>query len=197
MERPRTYKLVWDKCDCCWCVHYLYMHSSRASLFAGGFWVSGVCCRLIACPFFCRQGNLAVLVGQGHHHPSSTLLTSASALVTAPIGNMWPLKAYRPSLSVARPPSTTSAASSDCPNALSPQRGSSSSRLAECGVEHTRPRAGASGPAAAIVFRVLHCACGGSLQAASLRSCPNVFDNIRARWIPFIDTDSSLSTYVY
>ncbi len=54
--------------------------------------------------------------------PSSTLLTSASALVTAPIANMWPSTSTRPtgqpSLSVARPPSTTSAASSDCPNAL-------------------------------------------------------------------------------
>ncbi len=60
-------------------------------------------------------------------------------------------------------PSTMSAASLDCPNTPSPQRGSGSSRLAECGVEHTRLRASdASGPAAEIVFRVLHCACGGS-----------------------------------
>jgi hypothetical protein len=52
----------------------------------------------------------------------------------------------------------------------------------KCGVEHTRPRAGnASGPAAAIVFRVLHCVRGGSLQVAPLRSCPNVY-NIRARY---------------
>ena len=47
------------------------------------------------------------------------------------------------------------------------------------GVEHTRPRAGnASGPAAAIVFRVLHCACGGSLHVASRPF--NVFYNAAA-----------------
>jgi hypothetical protein len=34
-EVSGTYKLVWDKCNCCWCVRYLYLHSSRASLFAG------------------------------------------------------------------------------------------------------------------------------------------------------------------
>ena len=36
-EASGTYKLVWDKCNCCWCARCLYMHSSRASLFAGGF----------------------------------------------------------------------------------------------------------------------------------------------------------------
>jgi len=70
-EASATYKLVWDKCNCCWCVRYLYMHSSRASLFAGGFWVSDPRYCLIArpppCPSLCRQGNFAVLVGQGHH----------------------------------------------------------------------------------------------------------------------------------
>ena len=46
------------------------------------------------------------------------------------------------------------AARSDCPNRRCLLQASSSSPLAECGVEHTRPRAGnASGPAAAIVFR--------------------------------------------
>jgi hypothetical protein len=44
-EASGTYKL---ECNCCWCLRYLYMHSSRASLFAGGFWVSGVRCRRIA-----------------------------------------------------------------------------------------------------------------------------------------------------
>jgi hypothetical protein len=107
---------------------------------------------------------------------------------------LWPSASTRPtwpSLSVARPLSTTSAASSDCPHAPSPRRGSSPSRLAECGVGHTRPRTGNA--AAAIVFRVLHCAGGGSLQVASLRSCPKVFFPHPCS-IPFlIDTDYSMS----
>jgi hypothetical protein len=36
-EESEKYKLVWDKCNCCWCVRSLCMHSSRASAFAGGF----------------------------------------------------------------------------------------------------------------------------------------------------------------
>jgi hypothetical protein len=47
-EASGTYKLVWDMCNSCWYVRYLYMHSSRASLFVGGFWVSDARCRLSA-----------------------------------------------------------------------------------------------------------------------------------------------------
>ena len=36
-EASGTYKLVWDKCNCCWCLRYLYMHSSRAYCLPAGF----------------------------------------------------------------------------------------------------------------------------------------------------------------
>jgi hypothetical protein len=75
-----TDKLVWDKWNCCWCVRYLDMRSSRASLFAGGFWVR-------MCPLRTRPNqrqiestNLDVLraLRVGCHHFRARCATTAA-----------------------------------------------------------------------------------------------------------------------
>ena len=199
-EASGTNNLVWDKCNVCWCVTSLCMQSCRASFFAGRFWVSS---RLIACTPAC-----AVFFAPGQSRrscwrrtpPSSTLSTSASALLTAP---RWPSASTRPtwpSLSVPRPPSTTSGANSAYPTRPCLPQASSSTPLADCGVEWrsthvharrgvecTRPthvRALATHPdllqQSCFVCCTVHVV--GRSKYRPVRSGRNVFYNVRARY---------------